>query len=260
MAAAGYVQGRSLYDIEIEEFDGQCFPDELFLSTNEKEQEQTLQTLQKTHTYGNTYIGTSALFNLNAASVKPNITHIIIFDRSEIVRRFWINIKEIIIRNDDRRLAASKIIEMIEKRKRYYFGSSMTYETPDQATESHIRKLRFEIVENLSFLSDDIRYARIKDIFSGQRFRFFKMDLENPISFQNLAKEMKSQNLIPDIVYTSNTKDYCDPENYFSAVAPLVYKNTLLIDTYPRDLRKRLTQRVRQNTIELPIDQYLLYR
>lgn len=110
--------------LQVPEFSKESFPDRLYLITNEQDRLKTLQTLAEVQSYGNTFLGTSGLFNLNAASVKQNIEYIVIFDRSDVVRIFWEKLSEIILESNDRTEAERKIIQMVEENNKLFFGKA----------------------------------------------------------------------------------------------------------------------------------------
>ncbi len=260
MAAAADLSRRFiLQDIEIEEFTGECFPYQLYFTTNEREQKKTLERLKKIESLTNTYLGTSGLFNLNAASIRKNIEYIVIFDRSYVVQRFWHLFRTIIIATPDREETVKRLEAMINENKELFFGNmrSRKFKSLNELAIRHIEKLQKEISDKISFLSDDIKYNRIREIFLKGNFRFLRMDLNDPGSFIKLGKDFRKKGLFVDILYASNARDYCNDENYILSLMPFIFRTTVLIDTYPRYLRRGLEQRVRQNLFNRQIEDFI---
>ena len=240
-AAAGSLSVVSpVQDLRVTEFSGECLPDRLYLNTNEKDQEKTLDMMQRAKIVGNTYLGTSALFNLNVVAVRENIEYVIIYDRSYAVHLFWQLFIEILKASEDRKNALVRLEKMLKRKEVIFFSKSIRPQERLPAllrkrigleTSINISKLHDEIRSNISFLSDDIRYDRIRELALKGRIKCLRMDLENSTSFEKLASQLSERNLIIDILYVSNTRQYCAPENYLCSLRPLVLNSPIIISS-----------------------------
>lgn len=120
-----------------------------------------------------------------------------------------------------------------------------SFDNPKSAAEYSIRNLCDEFRWGLSFLSSDTRYAKIREIFLNDNFKFLKMDLNDHKSFVDLKRQFQQKGLIVDVVYASNTRDYCERESYTKSLKPFALEATYFIDTYPKEIQNKWTQRVR---------------
>lgn len=220
----------------------------VFLTTNEDGQERTLSILEKTPLHGDTMIGVSGFFILNAAAIRGRtssgrIENIILFDRSVRVEHFWERMQAIITGSEHRGEVFEKVAALLDNEKHWYYNRteplSKGEEDPRYAHQTYIQELRAEMEMGQSWLSSDEKFARIKAIFVQGRFIFKRADLTDVEAFRSIGLALKAEGLQVDTVYLSNTFEYLKSgkleADFGESVEQLVAVNTLLVQTqWPR--------------------------
>jgi hypothetical protein len=160
--------------------------DHVWPCTNEEGQEETQRIIRDQPVRGNAIYGCSGFFVLNLASLSPEITHVSIFDLSDRVREFWSEAQKI------------------------FLDPFLTYETAEKRflsfveTYRHGEQLLQECQHNLSFLSSEERFERIRAIFLRDHFSFTKLHLGDPDQFHRFLDTQAAQGARPQIIYLSN--------------------------------------------------------
>ncbi len=245
--------------LQIEEFAGTCRPDQVYVTTNEMNIEKILSKIQSIESFGNTLLGVSGLFNLDVASVRQNIQTIIIFDRSKKVQDFWTNLENIII-NYEYQEAIKKVYELISCNADIYFKPSKYIGDTQSVANYYIRQLSDSIRQQISFMSKESRYDKIKQIFLNNQFQFLRLDLNNSDSFIKLYQFFERNNLSVDILYSSNVRNYCNPASYVLSLSKFIIRQrTIVIDTKtPTILTGNLLQQRIRIQSQTPLKEFLL--
>jgi len=258
---------------------------QVFLTTNETNQQPIQEMLLKLDKTGNTAIGVSSFQVLNFASIRKD-DYVVVFDRGIRVDHFWQKAAPIIAKSENRGKCYTEIAKLIEDNYiDFYaatkadaerikkecaegnFGSALPLQ---QKAEARIQSLREEIESGLSWLSTEERFKIIQAIFQNDRFVFKRIDLFQPKTFRNIQEIFQTQNMVPDVVYLSNLWEYTKWEansdgmrlanlclGMIETVKTLTTPETCLIDTEPRECHdcKPLSQRVRMVN-SLPEDEF----
>lgn len=209
----------------------------LFLTSNERGFDQTLEKYAQAEATGNTLIGVSGFFILDLAAarqVKPLIKNIILLDRSDRVQFFWHAINEIVKTSSHFLEATQKIKQHLLNEKNRYFSSGWDY-NDDKRYEFTLSTLENHIRLNLSWLSSEEKYGKIHKIFIKNRFTFLKLDFFEDRSFPDLANCLKTKNYQVDTLYLSNIWEYADSleqrQNYYRNIKQIILPATSLILT-----------------------------
>ncbi|NGX29078.1 MAG: hypothetical protein K940chlam1_01271 [Candidatus Anoxychlamydiales bacterium] len=174
------------------------YPDMVYVNTNESDLRIIQEQLISTEKIGNLYIGVSGLYNFNIASIR-DLESILIFDASPTVKFFYKNIIKIIKKNS-RNETLKEIERFIKNNETILFK----VEGEDNISSNAIRILNEEIKENLSFLSSDERFMKIKNIILNNQFLFVNLDIYKEGSFDDLVDKLTENNLTIDTLYLSN--------------------------------------------------------
>jgi hypothetical protein len=240
----------------------------VFLTTNEEGQEKTLNTLARHPVNGNTMIGVSGFFTLNAASVRgtrsgtaQEIDYVIILDRSDKVALFWQDMSSLIQNKGSREQTLLAIQELILREHSRYFLDSKG--NPFSNAVSRCSMLNQEIGNSISWLSSDAQYARIKRIFDTHHFAFIKIDLCDLTAMRVFSEILKQNNLTVDTAYLSNVYEYTivykntqlNRRYYIESLRPLIAPNTLVVHAPSRvcvkcDSLYQVIQRLNHSPVE----------
>ncbi len=239
----------------------------LFLTTNEKGQEATLDRLSKEPRSGNTIMGVSGFFVFNAAAARtqPDDLSILLVDCSKRVEFFWKNILPKLQRANDRIDAMTCICnELTSNANRYYHPEEVSKftavngqiqeakpEDPKQerltpdlfVRGSVIPSLMNEVRNGSSWLSTDEKFKKIQKIFNEKRFHFKLIDLLNPKSAQELKEFAKKHQLTIDTLYFSNV--FSPIYNYATSEESLQNRHALI-----QELSSRGTIIIEANDLE----------
>lgn len=226
----------------------------VYFTTNEGEQKDTIRKLSEKHinTTADTIVGVSGLCTLNIGSTRAisqkNINHLIMIDCSKHVQNFWKNMEKIIKESQTRQEAHQKIENLIDRKKFKYYSRFCQCRARALA-EDHKRSLKKEIESDISWLSDNRRFERIKGIFDANHFKFFKLDLFEPQTMDPLVEYMKGKTL--DFIYLSNVGEYAENSGklhkFRESLAPILNpaRRALIVDTRMRSCCcEKLTQKV----------------
>jgi hypothetical protein len=225
----------------------------VFLTAHEGKQEKTLNTLAKQPLVGNTMIGVSGFFILNAAAVRGSVCptatgeleNIILIDRSVRVEHFWNKMQGIMADSTDRYSVIHKVVTLLaNETDRYFQGPGNTGNTsPSKFFVGCTMNLMEEIKSGVSWLSSDMKFDKIKKIFDNGRFIFKRADLCYPDTFKKIGQILKKEGATVDTVYLSNTSEYMLIESqgtpqmksgYITALEQLIASKTLVVHTEPR--------------------------
>ena len=216
----------------------------VFLTTNESMQTKTLSTLAKHPLTGNTMVGVSGFFTLNAAAIRGTtcpeptgeIENIILIDRSVRVEHFWKQMKGIITSSSNRLEVIDKVKLLLESEKERYYGNG--WNTPEDTIAHLLKSLETEVLSGQSWLSSDDKFAKVKQVFDSGHFIFKRMDLCKPAAFQSMSAIFKERNITIDTIYLSNTVEYIgtptEKRAFTESLEPLIAPKTLVVHTKPR--------------------------
>ncbi len=235
------------------------FTHRVFLITNETGRDATLETMKRENVVGTAMMGVSGFFILNMASVRGTLSksgreieQIIIFDRSLRTEHFWTQMKTILSQSSIRKEVIGKVKQLlIDNTDRYYGNESGKYDPP-AVTQRYIKGLDREIDDGESWLSDDIKFARIKRIFDRGNFEFLRLDITDPSGFDLLRKQLAQRDITADTLYISNTMEYMGSRDEvistIRSMGGLTQPGTFLVDTAARICHAcdPLVQRTRQ--------------
>ncbi len=185
----------------------------LFLTTNEEDKSKTLNTLANVPVQGDTFVGVSGFFSLNAAAVRGTmsfgeIKHIVIVDRGSRVEAFWKETAKIIRESSSRAEVIEKGGQLIEKNKELYFGGGQI--APSVAARAAQEAFQKEISDGTSWLSSDEKFQSIKRIFDAGCFEFRRVDLFSNEQVEDLMDDLDDQGRTVDTVYVSNVHEYLE--------------------------------------------------
>ncbi len=231
----------------------------VFLNTNELDQEKTLLKLATIPVSGDTFVGVSGFFSLNAVAARANsrdwsekIKHIYILDRSVRVEAFWSRIPEIIKGSSCRSEVVEKVKLLINEKKEVYFSGGKR-STPTKAAAEAVHFFEMGIIDGTSWLSSDEKFNAIKKIFDKGRFAFRLVDLFWKDQVEAFMDELYDQERTIDTVYLSNVHEYLESEedgmDYMDSLVELIEPNTVVVHTQPRGVFTKLRQKV---TIGVP--------
>ncbi len=182
-----------------------------FVITNERDQEQTLETLSTIPSMGNVMLGTSCFFNLNAyvkrVQKQNQPYYLIILDRGSRVKNFWNKVEEVVTTSENRHDATDKIKELIHQNCELYFSGYPPEGTPESISHSYQERLQKEIDNDISWLSTDQSFEIVKSMMEEKRFLFKCVNLFNDKQVQNVQNIMKANNLAIDVLYLSNVEN-----------------------------------------------------
>lgn len=219
----------------------------VFITSNEKKQEETLSKLKALPITGNTIVGIANFFTLNAASVRGSLAEekgseeintILMIDRGLRVENFWMNMQFIIHYATNRHETLERTVHLIRKEAKNYFAGGKI-ETPELFAEEEINRLHGEIKLGGSWLSTDTQFDRIQKIFHNNRFIFKRLDLFDTKSIVQLSDIMKTADCVTDLLYVSNVSEYCELshkalECFIQSTKHLIATKTLVLHTRAR--------------------------
>ncbi|MBS3904271.1 MAG: hypothetical protein KGZ39_02970 [Simkania sp.] len=218
----------------------------VFVCSNETNQENTLTSLARKAIVGNTIAGVSGFCLLNMTAVRGTrsespaaIENVVIMDRSIRMEHFWKSIQPIIQKSNTRQEVLEKTKQLILKEKsRYFSGGSCAYcQTSTKIAEHYCTLLDQEVQNGISWLSDDLKFVRIKRIFDHSRFHFVLLDIASLERVFGLSQEFKKRGFTIDSLYLSNVEEYINPDEkdaYISSVDYLSSPETLIVQTQQR--------------------------
>lgn len=241
------------------------FPHRVFIVTNEQGQKETLEKLERHKTNGNTIIGVSGFFTLNAASIraskvedkaKEQIEHIILIDCSKRVHDFWMNMRKIIEKANNHLETAEETKKLLLEKKDFYYGGSPRHSS-ETIANGFITRLEDEISSGLSWLSNKERFQKIKDIFDRGNFTCLQVNLCEQEAMDAISETMTEKGMTLDAFYTSNVRDYAEQDGLLSSFQKslnrIITPKAFIIDTRPTKNaynQKNLPQQrlIRRNT------------
>lgn len=209
----------------------------VFLTTNEAKAKNTLDTLAATPIKGDAMIGVSGFFILNAAAQRTKssdpsqkIKKIIVLDRSSRVEHFWEHVKEIICEASAREEVFENLLDLLEKEKNRYYGESdLDFLYYKQA----LKGLDRDVKAHTSWLSDDLRFKTIQEIFKNDGFIFRRINLSDDQKTKSIHRILEEHGLAVDTLYLSNVADYMEnaeeKDRFIQTVRNLTEKSTLII-------------------------------
>src|SRR5579883_2587365 len=173
----------------------ECIWDHVWVTTNEKGQQQVLRQLAAEKLKGNAVWGCGGISLLNMASVCEGIEYISVFDIAEPVQALWEKLQKIIPTLDPDKLEESQ----------KYFVTWIKSEYPKS-----VSPLEAEIREGTSFLSSKAQLQRICKVFCETgKVTFTKLDFAKPKEFCGFLSAQKEKGATPHVVYISNIAQ-CD--------------------------------------------------
>lgn len=183
----------------------------VFLHSNEDCQEDTLKTLSEKVVTGNTAIGVSGFFLLNAVAARSaagslTIENIVLIDCSLRVEHFWKEMERIIRLSSARGELIDQVEGLLYDESVRYFSGNPDMDTAALA-KSGIRHLEVDVASGLSWLSTDENFEKIKKIFDANKFVFLRMDLKDASSVGRLCEVLKDHSFTVDMLYASNVTD-----------------------------------------------------
>jgi len=184
----------------------------LFLTTNESNQRETLEKLSRQQVVGNTAIGVSGFFILNAVTALGSktasggkIRNIIVIDCSKRVKCFWEHMKAILSRASDRFEARHMIIHDLAECQFSYWPETLC---PELRSESAIQQLSKEIEDGTSFLSSDEKFAMVHQIAICGNLEFKLVNLFEFKTFEQMKSALDANGRTIALMYTSNVSEF----------------------------------------------------
>jgi hypothetical protein len=226
----------------------------VFVTTNEVNQQETIGKLSRNAVVGDTAIGVSGLFILNAIAARGSravstqtITHAIVFDCSRRVDHFWAFSKDLLGRPGIQRADVFEgIVKHIFERRDYYWSKYST-----ELAQGYAVRLYREIQSGISFLSSDEQFSVIKKIVDAGNLVFKRIDMFNPRSFTVLSSSLLRTGHSVDMVYLSNVSEFAEAPSYRSgfceSVRQIVDRSTLVV--YAESSRNGVFQKVQRRPL-----------
>lgn len=235
-----------------------CFPsnEKIYLTTNERNQEKTLALAKSEPLVGNTLLAVSGFFGLNVASVRADrydgstLDYIVMIDRSFRIQKLWKEIQEIVLQSSLNTEALSRIKKVLVDKADKFWPSCFCDKPGCEAksksyaieyANSYIEDLEKEVLTEVSWLSSQTKFLKIKHIFDKRHFIFKRLDFFDKKNMQLLSKTFKHLRLTLDTSYLSNIREYAEIShqltNFRESIAELrlsMTDKTLIIDTEPR--------------------------
>lgn len=194
-------------------------------TTNELEHEAVVTALKTIACVGNLVIGTSGFCTLNLAAVRKDVKYILICDLSLKVEFFWKSMARLIRESSNRLDCRQKIQEhLLDENERYFQESSLL------ESQWHCKQLD----DPSSWLFDNERYEKIKEIFLQNAFAFCLLDFTDTESCKRLAQIHQANGLVPDLLYTSNIRNFIPVKQLFRyelSLENLAGSDTVFVDT-----------------------------
>lgn len=204
--------------------------------TNEDSCFETLKIMSKRPVIYETILGVGCFFTLDVASLQGtksidksrSIKHIIIFDRGYRVEHFWQNAEKIIKESENRLEVIEKIKALLKTHANYYFKEYRNSDSPEQEAANECAVFDTAIEKHYSWLSDDIRFEKIKNIFINNCFYFGRVDLFRKLSLDWFKEAMNANKL--DAAYLSNLGEFClNEEDYQAGMDQILSPETAVI-------------------------------
>ena len=215
---------------------------QLCLVSNEAEHVKTIQKLNTLPVTGRVCIGVSCFFTLDAVAAKASllkkkggtIDHILIIDCSLKVEHFWQKMQQIVLESGDRHVALQAVKDLLMKEKERYYGNILK-RNPERTAKRFLQILKQEVREDqISWLSTDRRFKKIKAIFEGGRFLFKRANLKDTEAMKAIAEVLKERELKVDMLYLSNVFHWLsgpeERERFHHNVSLLMEPETTVID------------------------------
>lgn len=206
-------------------------------------------------TVGKVILFTSGMGALNYTAIRSEsfstpakIEYLVCVDRSHSSKAFWEFLSNL-IPHASRRQCTHMIKRFIAR------NSQSLFEKPCEARK-WIKNLNEELRLKISWLSRDIRYQKIQQIFVNHCFVFVQGDLCSTHCLRGIVTVLRERNLFLDSVYLSNTREYAETDclleylqHSLNELRHVSTHQTYVIDTKPRmgglHQHKPLFQRIR---------------
>jgi len=225
----------------------------IFLSTNETDLERTHSILQQIPLCGNTVAAPGCLSTLDIASIeRPSsegntaIEYVIAYDIHKRVQFVW---EKIILSALTKAPTRQICIQLIPHLVELYWENIGSVNT----LEKDLEIFKNRIARNISFLSSDERFDRIKAMAMQGRILFKPLDLFKPRQVERFLKWCDGQNMRLDTLSLSNISEYASvrrPETFiptyeaFHASYESLPKNINIIHALRSEIDKFARQRV----------------
>jgi hypothetical protein len=217
--------------------------DFFYLNTNEK----TIP-LNRGNPQGNTWVGVSALFNLNAVSqLGSHIKSVFLIDHNPLTTRFLSDLVDFISKEPNRSLVLPFINGYIARSLNSLFVG-LTSDSALKHAKSQIEQIQQDIQTGKSFLGSDVSYQKIHKLAGSGSITVMDLDLMNTTAIHSLKRYMAINALTIDILYISNIgrrmiRCGSDLARYLDNIAFLVDPSTCILDSwlgFDRKLYQRL--------------------
>jgi hypothetical protein len=185
------------------------------LLTNECNQKETLEKLNKISIIGNCAIATAGIFILNVVAernrhIEPGkkVDHILIYDISKRCCLFWKIWKVILAESINRENTILALQNSIKLLKTAFWG-----EAAESFAPFFLEKLQEELVDKTSFLSSDEKFEEIRRIALKGNIVFKTCNLFLPESFTDISRRLRENGYFADLVYFSNISEFVQTSN-----------------------------------------------
>jgi hypothetical protein len=233
----------------------------VFLSTNEIGLNATFSHIRKEPVVGDTFIGTSSFFNLNAFSVRSQapgrtLKYLVVVDCSLRVEKFWKEFAQKMASSVNTIDEAQDVVyDIMNENAEFFFRPSRQIiffgATPLEQASMSYEKFIKEIRQGLTWLSCKKRFSIILELFRQHHFFFVRADLSDPIAMKKLQRRLVEGSMHLDTLYLSNVREYVNDDgriaSFQNTMKSFVSPETLIIDTNIRESLyslKPLVQRV----------------
>lgn len=198
---------------------------QVYVTTNELNHDDVLVSLKKVAAIGNLIIGTSGFCTLNLASVRKEVNYILIGDPSAAAKLFWENMASIIRESKDRLDCVKKVQKNLMRKRHYYFTDPAKVWAQEYSND---------IKAPSSWLYDDERYEKIKNIFVRYAFAFCLLDFTDTEACLEISEIHRRNGLVVDTIYTSNIHSFIEADKFASyerSLECLMGPDTIVVDT-----------------------------
>lgn len=206
--------------------------EQLYLNTNEN----TIP-LNEVNFKGNTWIGVSALFNLNAVSQNElDIEKLFLIDHNEPTTFFLSTLITFISQEQNRLKVLDYLKQYIIENCNTLFMGSKEYSALDEAS-LQIERTKQDIENGKSFLSSDLAYLKIFNLAKNEAIDVIKMDLMDTNAIQLFKQDISQKNLTIKILYISNIgrriiRCNGDIQRYLNNIISLSDSDTFILDSW----------------------------
>jgi hypothetical protein len=210
----------------------------VFITTNEANHAEVIESLAKQPAFGNTLVGVSALANLNMAAVRESVSNVLIIDPSSKVSLFMENFSLIIKAYEKK----EDCVQALEAHIRQYLLPLYTEQYFIDCGQA-LRDIEIfckKLSEKSSFFSSDEKFSKIRSLFLDGKVAFVQGDFSDAPFMSQVKKNLEALELKVDTLYLSNILDFISQEKmatYAANLNLLCPQRCLIVDTLEKPFK-----------------------